>query len=74
MAEKAFITPEVLKWARETAKISIEEAALKIPACTKAKLTSWESGDEYPTIRQAEKLAKIYRRPFSALFLPSVPK
>ncbi len=32
MAEKAYITPKVLKWARETARLTREQAAGKIPA------------------------------------------
>lgn len=73
MAEKAFITPEILKWARETAKISVEDAAKKVFVSTERFLT-WENGSGYPTIRQAKILAKSYRRPFSLFFLPNIPK
>jgi hypothetical protein len=31
MAEKAYITPNVLKWARELARMSEEIAASKVP-------------------------------------------
>jgi len=31
MADKAFITPNVLKWARESARMTDEIAAAKIP-------------------------------------------
>ncbi|QMU65627.1 MAG: ImmA/IrrE family metallo-endopeptidase [Flavobacteriaceae bacterium] len=73
MAEKAFITSEILKWARETADISIESAAKKVLVSPERILT-WESGDDYPTIRQAKILAKSYRRPFSLFFLPEIPR
>lgn len=72
MAEKAFITPKILKWARETAKMSSDIAAGKVPV-TETKLLEWEEGISQPTIRQAEILAKAYRRPFALLFLPDVP-
>lgn len=72
MAEKAFITPHVLKWARESAKIPLEEAASKVSK-TAQQLAAWEDGSEFPTIKQAEKLAKAYRRPFALFFLPDIP-
>lgn len=72
MAEKAYITPAVLKWARESAKMTEEIAASKV-AVPVDKLLLWESGDEFPTIHQAQTLAKAYRRPFALLFLPEVP-
>ncbi|MGE5479439.1 MAG: ImmA/IrrE family metallo-endopeptidase [Chloroflexota bacterium] len=73
MAEKAFITPSVIKWARETARFSIEDAAKKMSKEPEL-LIKWESGEGVPTISQAEKLAKIYRRPFALFFLPGPPK
>lgn len=73
MAEKAYITPKVLKWARETARLSLEQAAKKIKGLTPERLTKWEDGTEQPTIKQAETLAKAYRRPFAMFFLPDVP-
>jgi Zn-dependent peptidase ImmA (M78 family) len=73
MAEKVNITPTVIKWARETAHIRIEDAAYKIQVSAE-KLTRWEDGTEQPTIKQAEKLAKIYKRPLALLFLPDIPK
>ena len=73
VAEKAYITPKVLKWARETARLSLEQAAKKVTGLTPERLTNWEEGVEQPTIKQAETLAKAYRRPFAMLFLPDVP-
>lgn len=73
MAEKAFITSKILKWARESARISVEDAAKKVSVSTERFLT-WEDGTNYPTIRQAKLLAKSYRRPFSLFFLPEIPK
>lgn len=72
MAEKAYITPKVLKWARESAKITLEVAASKVDK-TVEQLNEWEEGISYPTIKQAEKLAKSYKRPFALFFLPEIP-
>ena len=73
MADKAYITPNVLKWARESAKMPIEVAASKIPHLTVEKLKEWEEGIKRPTIKQAQTLAKVYKRPFALLFLPEIP-
>lgn len=73
MADKAYITPSVLKWARESARVSISDAAAKV-AVTPEKLAEWEAGHDQPTIRQGEILAKFYRRPFALFFLPTIPR
>jgi Zn-dependent peptidase ImmA (M78 family)/transcriptional regulator with XRE-family HTH domain len=74
VADVAYITPKVLKWARTTAKMSLETAAGKVKV-SPARLEAWEDPDgrDKPTIRQAEILARAYRRPFAMLFLPDVP-
>jgi len=73
MADKAFITPNVLKWARESARMTEETAAAKV-SVTIDKLKEWEAGTNQPTIRQAQKLAKAYKRPFALFFLPEIPR
>jgi Zn-dependent peptidase ImmA (M78 family)/DNA-binding XRE family transcriptional regulator len=73
MADKAFITPKILKWARESAKMSEQIAATKVAVSTE-KLLEWEAGTTQPTIRQAQILAKAYKRPFALFFLPEVPR
>jgi Zn-dependent peptidase ImmA (M78 family)/DNA-binding XRE family transcriptional regulator len=73
MADRAFITPNVLKWARESAKMSEETAAAKVSVAVE-KLQAWEAGSAQPTIRQAQTLAKAYKRPFALFFLPEVPR
>lgn len=72
MSEKAYITPIVLKWARISAKMSEEIASKKINVSSE-KLINWENGVGQPTIKQAQNLAKAYRRPFSLFFLPEIP-
>lgn len=73
MADKAYITPNVLKWARESARMSEEIAAAKV-SVTVEKLREWEDGTNQPTIRQAQTLAKSYKRPFALFFLPDIPR
>ncbi|KAA9042006.1 ImmA/IrrE family metallo-endopeptidase [Ginsengibacter hankyongi] len=73
MSDKAFVTPKILKWARESARMSLESAASKISVSSE-KLEDWEEGISHPTIKQAESLAKAYRRPFAIFFLPEIPR
>lgn len=66
--------PHVLRWAREHAGRSEEEAAehLKVP---RSKITNWEApeGEVRPTVNQARKLADFYGRAFLEFFLPEPP-
>jgi Zn-dependent peptidase ImmA (M78 family) len=75
LSSKAYINKAVLRWARESAKFSLKDASAKMNV-SEERMSKWEtvSSEEYPTIKQAERLAKIYKRPFAVLFLPSVPK
>jgi len=72
LAERAYITPKVLRWARESAKMTLEVAASKVNKSAE-QLNMWEEGNEFPTIKQAEKLAKVYKRPFALFFLTEIP-
>lgn len=73
MADKAYITPNVLQWARESARMSEEVAAAKVSVSAE-RLKEWENGFDYPTIHQAQTLAKAYKRPFAVFFLPEAPR
>ncbi|WP_439481851.1 helix-turn-helix domain-containing protein [Cyclobacterium plantarum] len=64
MADKAYITPNVLKWARESARMTEETTAAKVSVKVE-KIKEWEAGTSQPTIRQAQTLAKAYKRPFA---------
>jgi len=68
----AYITPQVAKWARERAQMSIEQLAgvLKMDSRTVA---AWESGQQPPPFARAEKLADKLRIPFGYLFLSKPP-
>lgn len=73
MADKAYITPKILKWARESARMTEETSASKV-SVSFDKLKEWELGVSQPTIRQAQILAKAYKRPFALFFLPEIPR
>jgi Zn-dependent peptidase ImmA (M78 family)/transcriptional regulator with XRE-family HTH domain len=73
MPDKAHITPKVFKWARESARMTEADAAAKV-SVSSDRLIDWEDGRSKPTIRQAQILAKAYRRPFALFFLPDIPQ
>jgi len=73
MPDKAHITPKVFKWALESARMTEENAAAKV-SVSSDRLVDWEAGKSKPTIRQAQILAKAYRRPFALFFLPDIPQ
>jgi Zn-dependent peptidase ImmA (M78 family)/transcriptional regulator with XRE-family HTH domain len=68
----AYVTPEVLQWARESAGYSVEDAAGSINLSW-SELEMVENGHDLLTLRQAEKLAKLYGRPLATLFLSGPP-
>jgi Zn-dependent peptidase ImmA (M78 family)/transcriptional regulator with XRE-family HTH domain len=69
----AHVTPQVLRWARESIGYEVDEAARRI-GVTPEKLEGAEAGDLMLTLRQAEKAADVYNRPLAALFLPEPPR
>lgn len=73
MSDKAYITPTILKWARESARMTEEVAASKASVSID-KLKAWENGISQPTINQAKTLVKAYKRPFALFFLPEIPR
>jgi len=72
-AELAYITPELLRWARERSGLSTRAAAERF-SVKPQRLASWESGEQKPTFRQAQKLAQALHVPFGYLFLSSPPE
>jgi Zn-dependent peptidase ImmA (M78 family)/DNA-binding XRE family transcriptional regulator len=69
---EALVKPELLRWGRETAGLSLEAAAKKI-GVKPERLTSWESGDTRPSIPQLRKMAEVYKRPLAIFYLPAPP-
>jgi Zn-dependent peptidase ImmA (M78 family)/transcriptional regulator with XRE-family HTH domain len=74
MAErvKARVKPELLSWARESAGFTLPDAAEKLHI-DEARLTTWEAGDDSPTIPQLRRLAELYKRPLAVFYLQQVP-
>ncbi len=72
MTNRAFITGSVLQWARERARIKLDEVARRMKEPEESVLL-WEHGKDAPTFRQAERLADLLRIPFGYLFLPAPP-
>jgi len=70
---EALVTGSVVSWALERAEVSVEEAAdhLKV---TPEKVGEWQEERAYPTLRQAEKLARKCHVPFGYLFLSRPPE
>jgi Zn-dependent peptidase ImmA (M78 family) len=61
------------EWARKTANISVERAASRL-RIKPASLTAWETGAGRPTIPQLRRLARLYKRPLAAFYLPAPPR
>lgn len=72
---RADITPAVLTWAREQAKLSIEQAAKKV-SVKPERFAEWEDpkSDTKPTIKQLRNLARVLRRPASLFYLAEKPQ
>ena len=74
------VNPEILIWARETAGLGREDAARKLQIRDawgmKAadRLAALESGETEPTRPTLVRMAKRYRRPLIAFYLPAPPR
>ncbi len=62
------VKPELLRWARERAGLSLEALARPIP-----QLPIWETGEARPTLKQVERFAKATYTPVGYLFLQEAP-
>jgi Zn-dependent peptidase ImmA (M78 family)/DNA-binding XRE family transcriptional regulator len=71
-ANEAFVTPDILRWARVRAHLTIERLARKLQVKPDL-VASWEAGDAKPSFPQAERLAKKLYIPFAYLFLSAPP-
>jgi len=68
----ALVNPTVLTWARQESGYLPEPVAKRLNVKPE-RLLAWERGELKPTVRQAQNLAKVYRRPFGVFFLPQPP-
>ncbi len=69
---KALIKPELLGWARNRAKVTVEDAA-KAASVEPETLEGWELGQGAPTVSQLRNLAGKYHFPLAVFYLPKPP-
>lgn len=62
--------PAVLIWARESIGRTAKEAAA-ILGESEELVRQWEAGQQQPSLHQIKVLARFYKRPLAAFFLPS---
>lgn len=74
------VNPDILRWARETAGLTPEEAALKVDlagtrkASGAERIAALEAGTEVPSRPLLLRMAKQYRRPLITFYLPAPPR
>ena len=71
------VNPDMLKWARNTAGLSIADVVkqVKRKRITQETVLNWEKGNGSPSYSQLELLAyKIYKRPLALFFFPEPPE
>jgi len=71
-ANPAFITPQIIVWARQQHDISHEDLALAVGVHVN-QIVKWEDGKTKPTFTQAINLANALKIPFGYLFLSEPP-
>lgn len=73
------VNPDILRWARETAGLTLDEASKKLQISDKKgvtaseRLAALEAGEDQPTRPLLVKMAKQYRRPLLVFYLSAPP-
>lgn len=74
------VNAEILSWARESAGLSLEEAARKLGireargVSASDRIVALEMGNESPRRSLLAKMAKVYRRPLLAFYMSAPPR
>jgi Zn-dependent peptidase ImmA (M78 family)/transcriptional regulator with XRE-family HTH domain len=74
------VNPDILKWARETAGLTLEDAAAKLDIGEargvpgEARLAAYEAGEREPSRPLLLRMAKQYRRPLLAFYMSAAPR
>lgn len=69
----ALINPAMAEWARKGAGIPLDVAARRLRIKPETMI-AWETDAAKPTIPQLRRLARLYRRPMAAFYLPAPPR
>lgn len=69
----ALVTPEVMKWARERARLDVDTAAKKLGRPPE-DIRGWEDGTVVPSMAQARKASEVYKRSLAVFYLPEPPR
>lgn len=70
---EALVEPDILKWARSTAGLSVDEPAHSLQTAPE-KVQAWEDGEQHPSMSQLRRMAVAYRRLLSDFYLPRPPE
>lgn len=70
---KAKINPIILKWWREELNLDISLVAERLGKNINV-LESWENWEDYPTMKQLEKIANVYKTHISVFYLFDKPE
>ncbi len=62
------ISPALVRWARERAGYSIDDAVRHFK-----KIAAWEAGEALPTYAQVEQMAERFKIPVAVFFFPKPP-
>ncbi len=74
------VNPEILRWARETAGLTLEEASRKLNIqesrgySPQERLQSLEAGEIIPSRKMLLRMSKQYRRPLIVFYLEKPPR
>ena len=77
MSEPIPVNPDMLRWARETAGLNVDDVVRKMKRkrVTAETVLSWENGEGSPSYPQLERIAyEIYKRPLALFFFPEPPQ
>lgn len=69
----ALVTPDVMKWARERARLDVDTAAKKLGRPPE-DIRGWEDGTIVPSMAQARKASEVYKRSLAVFYLPEPSK
>lgn len=72
-AVRALVKPELIRWVREDAGLSIEDVARKT-GTKETTVRRWEDGIAKPTIRQLRLLSNAAKRPLAIFYLDEPPR